>query len=131
MSDYELNYHNIFQSTPSSQKVTAATDTFAKMAEFQSTPSSQKVTTIKRVEIICYTISIHTFLAEGDGSLGSNVCQQGISIHTFLAEGDKSGQHGSLNCKISIHTFLAEGDMVVDYVIATVSDFNPHLPRRR
>ena len=77
-------------------------------------------------------ISIHTFLAEGDctGSVTSG-CSP-ISIHTFLAEGDPSSPVSvPAPFSISIHTFLAEGDAVLPFRAARPSNFNPHLPRGR
>ena len=55
-------------------------------------------------------ISIHTFLAEGDGKTDVSNCKNFISIHTFLAEGDEIVPRMFHHWLISIHTFLAEGD---------------------
>jgi len=58
---------NLFQSTPSSQKVTLATMVILLRGFlFQSTPSSQKVTPHTTVPDARQGISIHTFLTEGD-----------------------------------------------------------------
>ena len=88
------------------------------------------------VILIKQSISIHTFLAEGDRILIDGFGTLDIiSIHTFLAEGDRityAGHRSSnafqstpssrkVTCevkdcvlveRISIHTFLAEGDQV-------------------
>ena len=58
-------------------------------------------------------ISIHTFLAEGDGSWMVYEGCDTISIHTFLAEGDPEMRSELDKIKISIHTFLAEGDEIL------------------
>ena len=124
----------LFQSTPSSRKVTCALDIIIWLFNrFQSTPSSRKVTVGRFNSVRRITISIHTFLAEGDSLKISLCCPQQqfqstpssrkvttmidfhrlqnlISIHTFLAEGDEKGVNGAANTLISIHTFLAEGD---------------------
>ena len=51
-----------------------------------------------------------------------------ISIHTFLAEGDSFPPPSFAYRYISIHTFLAEGDKKLEPLEATWSHFNPHLP---
>ena len=55
---------------------------------FQSTPSSRKATIFHPIDGSIMSISIHTFLAEGD--LNPDIYNPNlyISIHTFLAEGD-------------------------------------------
>ena len=94
-----------------------------------------------------YTISIHTFLAEGDfhpekAELGDYEFQSTpssrkvtwevtqleynpiISIHTFLAEGDLPFvSHVTVISVISIHTFLAEGDHLLRRCNTYVSIF--------
>ena len=56
-----------FQSTPSLRKVTQNSNARAILdALFQSTPSLQKVTLPGSSRHDCKSISIHTFLAEGD-----------------------------------------------------------------
>ena len=78
---------------------------------FQSTPSLRKVTSINSSKKIVLTISIHTFLAEGDLHQYLMPAISCISIHTFLAEGDDGAEKTTpLLGTISIHTFLAEGD---------------------
>ena len=58
--------------------------------KFQSTPSLRKVTFLRKRDKTLFTISIHTFLAEGDANLAIILADAGsISIHTFLAEGDR------------------------------------------
>ena len=101
----------LFQSTPSSRKVTAGASVIAyiigisihtflaegdiamppflePLVKFQSTPSSRKVTSISNSIRSRDHISIHTFLAEGDEPDGGSDRVHHISIHTFLAEGD-------------------------------------------
>ena len=56
----------VFQSTPSLQKVTQGKRNKTAIAKFQSTPSLQKVTATYFACIKRLSISIHTFLAEGD-----------------------------------------------------------------
>ena len=52
-----------------------------------------------------------------------------ISIHTFLAEGDGRPLYEYFNNDIiSIHTFLAEGDVVCKRAWRETENFNPHLP---
>ena len=52
-----------------------------------------------------------------------------ISIHTFLAEGDGEGDMlKNVTPSISIHTFLAEGDMFNGNTACLHHHFNPHLP---
>ena len=83
---------------------------------FQSTPSLQKVTWIEDSYTVSVTISIHTFLAEGDLVVVVLFGIWRISIHTFLAEGDCTGSVTSGCSPISIHTFLAEGDGALDFM---------------
>ena len=57
------------------------------------------------------TISIHTFLTEGDDKEAYRRCKvTKISIHTFLTEGDFKDYKKFHGLEISIHTFLTEGD---------------------
>ena|GEM_PF-7130822 len=124
----------LFQSTPSSRKVTCALDIIIWLFNrFQSTPSSRKVTVGRFNSVRRITISIHTFLAEGDCRWAGLRAGRQISIHTFLAEGDSlkislccpqqqfqstpssrkvtfNGYYSDFKITISIHTFLAEGD---------------------
>ena len=51
-----------------------------------------------------------------------------ISIHTFLAEGDGLHSYDVAGIFISIHTFLAEGDPFTNCVAQFLNHFNPHLP---
>ena len=67
---YATNFK--FQSTPSLQKVTQGKRNKTAIAKFQSTPSLQKVTATYFACIKRLSISIHTFLAEGD--LGYRIC---------------------------------------------------------
>ena len=142
----------LFQSTPSLRKVTGRKFCPCPLAKiFQSTPSLRKVTKTERRVWHFRKISIHTFLAEGDGVAGrgrsrdenfnphlpcgrwpeagcSPLLSDDISIHTFLAEGDEVSGRTVLWTDISIHTFLAEGDMFLSQLCCTFSNFNPHLP---
>ena len=79
----------LFQSTPSSRKVTRIPGLTAPLLPFQSTPSSRKVTEHVDQPYRRRSISIHTFLAEGDTRKKSQQRLLQISIHTFLAEGDE------------------------------------------
>ena len=70
---------SLFQSTPSSRKVTLCMfGRLALMEKFQSTPSSRKVTQLAYAILDVTKISIHTFLAEGDHLLGS--CNTYVSV---------------------------------------------------
>ena len=118
---------------------------------FQSTPSLRKATDLEEEQTWHLTISIHTFLAEGDdyswlSSLEVDGFQstpslrkatqralerkirKAISIHTFLAEGDIDCAFISETVVISIHTFLAEGDRLPLLHCGCPQNFNPHLP---
>ena len=69
LGDTEMCWHcREFQSTPSLQKVTQGKRNKTAIAKFQSTPSLQKVTATYFACIKRLSISIHTFLAEGDSS---------------------------------------------------------------
>ena len=121
----------LFQSTPSLRKVTFLLCTRMLLSRFQSTPSLRKVTVPSTMQPKCTVISIHTFLAEGDGAGPPPQNPRPISIHTFLAEGDLDIFEKIPHHMISIHTFLAEGDFqrLMDDVCD--GNFNPHLPRGR
>jgi len=78
---------------------------------FQSTPSSQKVTIDQPEPKYRNCISIHTFLTEGDpagrpGALRGDLFQSTPSSQK-VTEND---HFGYLYSTISIHTFLTEGD---------------------
>ena len=83
-------------------------------------------------KLLCHrfgqAISIHTFLAEGDNLIRPAVTRPDISIHTFLAEGDIALSVHEYYCEISIHTFLAEGDFETVAGEILKENFNPHLP---
>ena len=99
---------------------------------FQSTPSSRKVTTAKRPADHKDRISIHTFLAEGDIN-GRYYISIHLNFNPHLPRGRwlSAGLHPAAYRTISIHTFLAEGDLDT-WVSAIISVyFNPHLPRGR
>ena len=78
-----------------------------------------------------FTLSIHTFLAEGDVSNNSIYVVLSISIHTFLVEGDDVQYQITELTKISIHTFLTEGDSCGSRRGSRPRNFNPHLPYGR
>ena len=78
-----------------------------------------------------FTLSIHTFLAEGDVSNNSIYVVLSISIHTFLVEGDDMQYQITELTKISIHTFLTEGDSCGSRRGSRPRNFNPHLPYGR
>ena len=59
---------------------------------------------------VVLSISIHTFLVEGDDVQYQITELTKISIHTFLTEGDVVSVRCAGAMVISIHTFLAEGD---------------------
>ena len=82
---------------------------------FQSTPSLRKATKVHAGISKKPGISIHTFLAEGDGNIKRDWIILSISIHTFLAEGDYRSASNRAQTAISIHTFLAEGDGMNSY----------------
>ena len=77
---------------------------------FQSTPSSQKVTIPPPTPITIKIISIHTSFAEGDAARYVREPELDISIHTFFAEGDMNRVLMVVESEISIHTSFAEGD---------------------
>jgi len=56
---------------------------------------------------------------------------ESISIHTFLTEGDAKLGNGTGSTVISIHTFLTEGDSMALIIKSRMQHFNPHLPHRR
>ena len=78
------------------------------------------------------TISIHTFLAEGDAMDHISESTQRISIHTFLAEGDgfcfwlieQNIQFQSTPSSRKVTLLLTDS-------IRLLPNFNPHLPRGR
>ena len=148
-----------FQKKGGCEKIKFKTSFFAapqSFAIFQSTPSSRKVTSSVQHLFRIRAISIHTFLKEGDIKSGSRhfdyfLFQSTPSLRKVTVyDTDKGLWH-----KISIHTFLAEGDygnsVLVQYRYqfqstpfsrkVTFQDnarfrwvsfyFNPHLPRGR
>ena len=167
----------LFQSTPSSRKVTDQQQELQQPHKFQSTPSSRKVTSpiyryVARfenfnphlprgrwrncAEDVPPLVNFNPHLPRGRwrSLLLPVLRDRSISIHTFLAEGDPVRPHSPschphfnphlprgrwllvqrfLHCafNISIHTFLAEGDPQVWVRGARNGYFNPHLPRGR
>ena len=122
-----------FQSTPSLRKVTQRHQRSRRESIFQSTPSLRKVTGNNCNSEPDAGISIHTFLAEGDGCVVTCSMQMRyfnphlpcgrwpwslwvwIQIHNFNPHLPCGRWRGfpppwNLPAKISIHTFLAEGD---------------------
>ena len=99
---------------------------------FQSTPSSQKVTHCTSYCLLTFFISIHTFLTEGD-------CNEFFaSSRPSLFQSTPSSQKVTRiypaltpEIKISIHTFLTEGDVELMIRRRLNLYFNPHLPHRR
>ena len=78
---------------------------------FQSTPSLRKVTFTPFSVSYAMAISIHTFLAEGDGAavIGEaliTLFQSTPSLRKVTCVGAAAEK----SVHISIHTFLAEGD---------------------
>ena len=113
-----------FQSTPSLRKVTGAGKQNCQSHRFQSTPSLRKVTLFSAAHAAPQTISIHTFLTEGDFDILRSSTLICISIHTFLTEGDGSlVWHTFLRLPISIHTFLTEGDQASAVIQKTIIIF--------
>ena len=103
---------DLFQSTPSSWKVTYQIACKVCRNKFQSTPFSRKVTHIFG-QLLFFIIDFNPHLPRGRWLVLGEVSpgQTVISIHTFLAEGDwPHFQLAVLHHSISIHTFLAEGD---------------------
>ena len=121
---------------------------------FQSTPSSRKVTSESGVFRRKTAISIHTFLAEGDRNhtersrktMAFQSTPSSRKVTKMLRQGEwrdvfqstPSSRKVTGSCArfqtmslISIHTFLAEGDEDLDNAANSGSDFNPHLPRGR
>ena len=168
---------NIFQSTPSSRKVTCmdtnqlgqkeisihtflaegddtTRDRIQMLEPFQSTPSSRKVTLRPRSDMSDWThfnphlprgrwpaaVYMVTYSYEFQSTPSSRKVTGrwpidseplSISIHTFLAEGDLDRLDAIDEYVISIHTFLAEGDVSTMLTVPKGDDFNPHLPRGR
>ena len=60
---------------------------------------------------LCFFISIHALLTEGDRNLPGAVLQlPAISIHALLTEGDSDSKNCHVGYLISIHALLTEGD---------------------
>ena len=104
----------------------------AKTIIFQSTPSSRKVTKHTAPNSKEREISIHTFLAEGD--FHPEKAELGDYEFQSTPSSRKVTSNKYILCApwhISIHTFLAEGDGFTSWNIRSVINFNPHLPRGR
>ena len=101
----------LFQSTPSSRKVTDRSNASGAVpARFQSTPSSRKVTSQTSRQQHYREFQSTPSSRKVTKSRSRPDRSQRISIHTFLAEGDCCYCCLRIICFISIHTFLAEGD---------------------
>ena len=125
-------YREKFQSTPSSQKATHYFLSLYLLGVFQSTPSSQKATREKRsARWQKNYFNPHLPRRRRHGIRKSGTPRVSISIHTFLAEGDNEHGIEIIILCISIHTFLAEGDLPHRPPGHRLPNFNPHLPRRR
>ena len=103
-------YLTIFQSTPSTRRVTFIRNhrnRFIKI--FQSTPSTRRVTSAAHI-------------TTGKPKL--------ISIHTLHTEGDlRRRRRKQAGRRISIHTLHTEGDLISTCaILAYYDDFNPHPP---
>ena len=100
-----------FQSTPSLRKVTQRHQRSRRDSIFQSTPSLRKVTGNNCNSEPDAGISIHTFLAEGDGCVVTCSMQMRYFNPHLPCGRWHGGIFGCRRCyDISIHTFLAEGD---------------------
>ena len=99
---------------------------------FQSTPSLQKVTWIEDSYTVSVTISIHTFLAEGDGSRMS-VWRAIPNFNPHLPCGrwhlDLKSQSSSTN--FNPHLPRGRWQRHRKYYTRCNAYFNPHLPRGR
>ena len=145
-----------FQSTPSLRKATTWDGSADITAAFQSTPSLRKATVFSKRLRYYLSISIHTFLAEGDTARWRNIRKNTefqstpslrkatnknirvSRVETFqstpsLRKATIPNPINSVQTDISIHTFLAEGDISLLTPPLKVLYFNPHLPcgRRR
>jgi len=109
-----------------------ATITITPENIFQSTPSSQKVT-IDHIEYDAFgCISIHTFLTEGDMDSAALPALWNISIHTFLTEGDSCRFNGIFVPLLFQSTPSSQKVTSLSvYQFSSQTDFNPHLPHRR
>ena len=99
-------YNAIFQSTPSTRRVTLLYLLTTANAGFQSTPSTRRVTVLICTNLTILYISIHTLHTEGDKIFPQmdDICV-GISIHTLHTEGDSKYKQlyhicTSINCTI-------------------------------
>ena len=123
---------SLFQSTPSSQKVTQALGWEPRNLKFQSAPSSQKVT-----DQFCNCtgypkISIRTFLTEGDmPTTTRDNPNQDFNPHLPHRRWPELITYFDGRLRISIRTFLTEGDRSEWAALKLIPHFNPHLPHRR
>ena len=83
-----LGKQKIFQSTPSTRRVTLLQVGGLTIRVFQSTPSTRRVTDGPSCLSQCGGISIHTLHTEGDFQTRRPRTLQWISIHTLHTEGD-------------------------------------------
>ena len=100
-----------FQSTPSLRKVTQRHQRSRRDSIFQSTPSLRKVTWRHIwVSAVLWHFNPHLPCGRWPILVIHSCSAVTISIHTFLAEGDACSIRTQVILRISIHTFLAEGD---------------------
>ena len=98
-------------------------------AIFQSTPSLRKVTGRGHFQMLFVSISIHTFLAEGDRKYRAwSEKEWDFNPHLPCGRWPARRMIFNICSKISIHTFLAEGDREEMQVSGLQKNFNPHLP---
>ena len=101
---------------------------------FQSTPSSRKVTSVLSTFVSSGAkISIHTFLTEGDYyGVIFRLCVKHFNPHLPHGRWQTRINYRIVEIKISIHTFLTEGDPQPIKANSSASlYFNPHLPHGR
>ena len=130
-------------------------NTRERIVVFQSTPSSQKVTPTTYEAFGIDYISIHTFFAEGDkdaeqvlymslafqstpssqkvtgAKLSSGRSRWHFNPHLLRRRWQDLTEHHEEQNDISIHTFFAEGDDLPAPHPHRQCHFNPHLLRRR
>ncbi len=118
----------IFQSTPSLRKATHDSRGLLAFVLFQSTPSLRKATAGISIPFQCHAFQSTPSLRKATPVQVDDPNGDGISIHTFLAEGDGYRTKRGNLFDISIHTFLAEGDPLSNPSFCFFRHFNPHLP---
>ncbi len=98
---------------------------------FQSTPSSQRETAA-RLQQMGLSADFNPLPPRRGrhAETGEPMCMSAISIHSLLAEGDGICGRGEITLDISIHSLLAEGDCQALHGLHAGSHFNPLPPRR-